>query len=65
MRRYDLVSGLFLATLAGVQLVRVLRGWTVVVDGIDIPVWVSIIAFLVAGSLAVWGLRSARVMTSR
>jgi hypothetical protein len=60
MRRYDLVSGLFLATLAGVQLVRVLRGWTVVVDGIDIPVWVSIIAFLVAGSLAVWGLRSAR-----
>lgn len=60
MRRYDLVSGLFLAALAGVQLVRVLRGWTVVVDGIDIPVWVSIIAFLVAGSLAVWGLRSAR-----
>ena len=60
MRRYDLVSGLFLATLAGVQLVRALRGWTVVVAGVDIPVWISIIAFLVAGSLAVWGLRSAR-----
>ena len=60
MRRYDLVSGLFLAALAGVQLVRALRGWPVVVAGIDIPEWVSIIAFLVAGSLAVWGLRSAR-----
>lgn len=60
MRRYELVSGLFLTLLALVQLVRFVRGWPVIVAGVDIPVWISAIAFLIVGSLAVWGLRSAR-----
>ncbi len=60
MRRYELVSGLFLSLVALLQLVRFIRGWPVVVAGAEIPVWVSAIAFLVAGSLALWGFRSAR-----
>jgi hypothetical protein len=60
MRRYELVSGLFLSLLSLVQLVRFVRGWPVLVAGVEIPVWTSAIAFLIAGSLALWGLRSAR-----
>ena len=60
MRRYAMVSALFLSLLALIQLVRVVRGWSVVVAGVDIPVWISAIAFVIAGSLALWGFRSAR-----
>lgn len=60
MRRYELISGLFLAFIALAQLARFVRGWPIVVAGIEIPVWTSGIAFLIAGGLALWGLRSAR-----
>ncbi len=63
MRRYDLVSGLFLTVLALVQLLRFIRGWPVQVAGVDVPVWVSAVAFLIVGSLALWGLRSARTVS--
>ena len=58
MRRYTLVSGLFLALLTCVQLLRVLRRWPVRVAGIDVPLWVSGIAAVVAGSLALWAFRA-------
>ena len=60
MRRYELTSGIFLLALAAVQLTRILREWPVQVAGVSIPLWPSIIAVLVAGSLGIWGLRSAR-----
>jgi hypothetical protein len=57
MRRYTLVSGIFLALLTCVQVARVIMGWPVSVAGFDIPVWASVIAAVVAGSLAVWAFR--------
>ena len=61
MRRYVLVSGLFLALLTCAQLLRLILGWSVTVAGTGIPLWASIIAALVAGSLAIWAFRlSAR-----
>jgi hypothetical protein len=60
MRRYELVSGLFLSLLALLQLTRFVLGWPVVIAGVQVPGWVSAIAFLIAGSIGVWGLRSAR-----
>lgn len=50
----------FLSLLALVQLLRVLLGWSVVVNGIAIPAWVSTIAVLVAGGLALLSWREAR-----
>jgi hypothetical protein len=64
MRRYELVSGLFLTFIALAQLARFVRGWPIAVAGIEIPVWTSGVAFLVAGSLALWGLRSGRTSMS-
>jgi len=57
MRRYVLVSGLFLTLLTCVQLVRLILRWPVTVAGASIPLWASVIAALIAGSLAVWAFR--------
>jgi hypothetical protein len=59
MRRYVLVSGVFFALLTGVQVLRFLRQWPVRVANVDVPVWVSGIAALIAGALAFWAFRSA------
>ena len=58
MRRYVLVSGLFLVLLACVQLLRLILGWRVTVAGVEIPLWASAVAALIAGSLAIWAFRA-------
>lgn len=58
MRRYTLVSGLFLLLLTCVQLLRVVMRWPVRVAGIEVPVWASLIAALIGGALAVWAFRA-------
>jgi hypothetical protein len=56
--RYERVSGTVFAVVAVLQLARVLLGWPVQVDLFTVPVWFSVIAFLVTGGLAVWAFRS-------
>ena len=58
MRRYVLVSGLFLVLLACVQLLRLILGWRVTVAGVEIPLWASAVAALIAASLAIWAFRA-------
>ena len=65
MRRYVLVSGVFFALLTGVQVLRFLRQWPVRIANVDVPVWASLIAALIAGSLAFWAFRSAAHSESR
>ncbi|HEU5218291.1 MAG TPA: hypothetical protein VFU23_06510 [Gemmatimonadales bacterium] len=60
MQRYVRVSGMFFCLLAAVQLTRTLLGWPVQVAGVDIPVWPSVVAFLVTSTFAIWAFRSAR-----
>lgn len=67
MRTYVLVTVVFFDIIATAQLVRLVLGWPVVIAGLDIPVWASGIAVLVAGSLGVWGMRqlsASRTSTS-
>jgi len=64
MKRYEMVSGIFFTILSLVQLTRTVLGWPVRVNGIDIPVWCSGIAFLIAGAFALWAFRSASRTTS-
>jgi hypothetical protein len=65
MRRYIVVSGLFFALLTLVQVLRLLRQWPVRVDGVDVPLWASGVAALVAASLTFWAFRTARLADSR
>jgi hypothetical protein len=60
MRRYELVSGIIFAIVAIVQLIRTVLGWPVQVDLFTVPVWLSGVAFLITGGMAIWAFRSAR-----
>jgi len=60
MKPIQTVVVVFLSLLALVQLLRVLLGWSVLVNGIAIPIWASVIAVLVAGGLAFLLWREAR-----
>jgi hypothetical protein len=40
--------------LACVQLLRLILRWEVTVAGVEIPLWASAAAAVIAGSLAIW-----------
>ena len=56
--KYVVVSGVIFGVIAVVQAVRALNQWPVNVGSFDVPVWVSWVAMVVAGSLCVWAFRS-------
>jgi hypothetical protein len=62
MQRYATVSGVFFVLVACAQLLRVIMQWPVRVATVDVPLWASGVAALIAGSLAVWAFR---VMSTR
>ena len=51
---------ILLGLISLVQLTRVLMGWVVLVNGVNIPIWVSGVACVVTGGLAVGIWREAR-----
>jgi hypothetical protein len=60
MRRYVQVSGALFSLVAIAQLTRAIYGWPMQVSTVAIPVWASVVAFVVTGSLAAWSLRVSR-----
>jgi hypothetical protein len=52
MKPFATATVALLALVAIVHVVRFLAGWSVSINGIDIPMWVSVIAVVVAGGLA-------------
>ncbi len=58
MPSYERVSGTVFAVVAIVQLARVVMGWPAQVDLFTVPIWFSVIAFLVTGGLSIWAFRS-------
>jgi hypothetical protein len=55
---YVIVSGVFFGVLAVIQAVRALNQWPAYVGTLEIPVWASWIAMVVAGGLCAWAFRS-------
>ena len=60
MKPFSLIAALVLALVALLQLLRVMLGWSVVVNGLTVPFWPSAVACLVAAVLAVMVWREAR-----
>jgi hypothetical protein len=58
MPRYELVSGIIFTFIALAQLTRTVFGWPAQVDGFTVPVWLSGVAFLITGTMAIWAFRS-------
>ena len=56
--KYVVVSGAFFGVVAVFQAVRALNQWPVHVGTLEIPVWASWIAMIIAGSLCTWAFRS-------
>jgi hypothetical protein len=53
MKPFTFLAVLVLALVALVQLARFLLGWPVIINGVQIPLWVSAVAAALAVFLAV------------
>jgi hypothetical protein len=60
MKPFTVVAIVVFALIAILQLTRLMLGWEVSVNGVAIPVWVSGLAFVVAGGLSVMLWRETR-----
>ena len=60
MKPFSAIAVVVFVLVALAQLLRLILGWSVVINGIDIPLWASAIACLVAAGLAVMVWREAR-----
>ena len=59
MRPFSTIAAVVFAVVAVLQLLRFSLRWEVLVNGWSIPLWASVIAFLVAATLAVMVWREA------
>ncbi len=59
-KAYLIVTTVIFAIVAVMHLIRLVLGWPVVLGMTSIPLWASLLAVLVAVSLAIWGLSLVR-----
>ena len=52
MKTSTTLAIVFFGLLSLLQLTRVLLGWSVVVNGVSVPIWASAVACVIAGALA-------------
>jgi hypothetical protein len=55
-KKFVLLTGVIFALLALFHLLRIYMGWPVVIGGWTIPMWLSWLGLVVAGSLAYIGI---------
>ena len=58
MRRYEQISGTLFGLIALAQLTRSILRLPAQVGTMSIPIWFSVVAFLVTASLAIWAFRA-------
>ena len=60
MKPFTAIAVVVFSLVALLQLIRVISGWEVTVNGLAIPIWASVIALVVAATLATMLWREAR-----
>ena len=60
MKPFTTVAVVVFALVAVLQLLRVVLGWEVTINGVSIPLWASGVAFVVAATLAFMLSRESR-----
>ncbi len=65
MRNYERISGALFGLIALAQLTRALMGLPAQVGTMTIPVWWSVVAFLVTGGMALWGFSRFKARRAR
>jgi hypothetical protein len=61
MKPFTTATLVILALVAIVHVLRLLLGWSVTINGTDIPMWVSAVAFVITTGLAVGLWRETRL----
>ena len=59
IRTFCTLAAAIFALIALGQLLRIVVGWSVTLNGVDVPLWASWIAVAVAGALSLIGFRAA------
>lgn len=59
-RSYGKTAGVIFGIATVVHLARLIFGWDAVIAGWDVPVWVSVVAAIVAGVLSYQGIRLSK-----
>ena len=60
MKPFTAITVVLLALIAVAQLLRFVLGWEITVNGLIVPVWPSVIVFVITAGLAVMVWREAR-----
>jgi len=56
-KAYNTLTAVLFLVIAVTHLLRIIFGWSAQIGGLDIPVWVSWLAVVIAGALAYFGFR--------
>jgi len=59
-RTFSLVAGVVFGLVALAHVLRIILGWSIVIQDLSVPMWASWIAALIMGYLAYEGFRLAR-----
>ena len=59
IKSFCTLAAAIFALIALLQLIRIVLGWTITLNGADVPFWPSWIAVIVAGALSFVGFRAA------
>jgi hypothetical protein len=57
-RTFCTLAAAIFAVIALLQLIRIVMGWSVTLNGVDVPFWASWIAVALAGALSFAGFRA-------
>ena len=58
-KTFSTIAAVIFGIVAVLHLVRILMGWTVVIDSWTVPMWVSWIGLIVAGGMSYYGTKIA------
>ncbi len=58
-KTFSTLAAAIFGVVAVLHLVRILIGWSIVVDGWTVPMWVSWVGLIVAGALSYHGAKLA------
>ncbi len=59
-KKYSLITGVFFLMIAVLHLLRLVFSWEAVIGGWTVPLWLSVVAFVIAGYLAYEGFRLSK-----
>jgi hypothetical protein len=59
-KAFSATAATIFGIVALVHLLRLIMGWSIVIDAWAVPMWLSWVGLLVAGALSYFGMRLAR-----